>query len=55
MRLSSTVGLSSFCVCQHCYQHCVFLYVPLLEIFFDISVVVQLSIYSKKMLSHLAE
>ena len=46
MRLSFTVGLfshfserfwsfkcniSSFCVCRHCYRHCVLKYVPLLE------------------------
>ena len=41
-------NISSFCVCHHCYRHCVLQCVPLLKIKFDILSVIELLIYSKK-------
>ena len=41
-------NISSFCVCHHFYHHCVLKYVPLLENFLNILLVVELLIYTQK-------
>ena len=41
-------NISRFCVSHHCYRHCVLQYVPPVRKIFDISLVVELLIYSEK-------